>query len=136
MQQDAILPEVKRTAQLESRTEADSAVKATLNTLGERIPVDQAEKLAGELPEEYAGALTERSEAEPEEFPLEEFVRRVAERERYESSDASPVERHSRAVLTTLADAGLGSELSTVRDQLPDEYDALFEEGGSSRSEG
>jgi len=111
---------------MESRDAADRAVRATLATFGERIPADRVENIAAHLPEAYATALAEH-DGPPEDFSREEFVRRVTERQRYEHADTTPVVDHMQAVTATLADAGLGSELERVREQLPTEFDTLFE---------
>jgi uncharacterized protein (DUF2267 family) len=41
-----------------SRADAERAIHATLQTLGERIDREQARQLAAQLPEDYVRALT------------------------------------------------------------------------------
>ena len=61
---------------------AERAVQATLETLGERISGGESDDVAAELPEPLRDWV--RSEGNAEAFDLDEFLRRVAERERGE----------------------------------------------------
>lgn len=49
MRHDKIIGQVQARAQLASRGEAEAATRATLETLGERIPPGAAENLAAQL---------------------------------------------------------------------------------------
>ena len=59
---------------------AELAITATLETLNERLTGGEAKDLAAQLPKEVQPALQPKTE-EAEAFSLEEFYRRVAERE-------------------------------------------------------
>ena len=80
-----------------SRDEAEAATRATLQTLAERISAGQARDLAEQLPPELAPWLATIGGAEP--FDVDEFLRRVAERE---DTDISRAERDARAVFAAL----------------------------------
>jgi len=82
--------------------------------------------MAAQLLPEISDAMTSRSTDSPEEFDVDEFVSRVASREGGEVSEDEAVV-HSRAVMATLADAGVRTELQDAREQLPGEFATLFE---------
>ncbi|RDI72305.1 DUF2267 domain-containing protein [Halopelagius longus] len=129
MQREELLDGVARRARLESHDEAEHAALATLQTLGEHISEGEAEDVAERLPDEYEQTVTDRSDATPQEFSTEGFVRSVARRERGDVG-GEEARTHARAVFATLADAGLEDELQDARSQLPDEFDTLFETDG------
>jgi uncharacterized protein (DUF2267 family) len=100
---------------------AERAASATLSTLGERIASGEARDLARELPADIGRWLLDApGDAEP--FGVDEFVRRVAERE---GVDTDTAERHAAAVFVALARLVRSSELSDVIAQLPKEYERL-----------
>ncbi|HWF33941.1 MAG TPA: DUF2267 domain-containing protein, partial [Solirubrobacteraceae bacterium] len=95
--------------------EAERAARATLSTLGERITRGEADDIAAFLPRELREALTSAPEpAEP--FGLDEFLRRVAEREGVDEETALS---HARAVFVALGQAVAGGELRDMAAQLP-----------------
>ena len=106
--------------------EARLAIIATLETLGERISGGEASYLAEQLPEELKEPLHQAGE-DNEEFSLDEFLRRVGEREDVEADEAR---EHVSAVMTVLTEAVSGGELDNIRAQLPQEFEPLFEYGG------
>src|SRR2546423_9481935 len=75
------------------RESAERAVRATLQTLAERIAGGEARDLAEQLPPELAPWLATTSGAER--FDVDAFLRRVAGRE---GTDVATAERHVRAV--------------------------------------
>ena len=104
-----------------SRGEAEAAVRATLQTLAERISAGQARDLAEQLPPELAPWLATIGGAEP--FDVDEFLRRVAERE---NSDISRAERDARAVF-----AALGRSVrrpDALASELPRDFGPLLDE--------
>ncbi len=105
--------------------EARRAIIATLETLGERISGGEASDLAEQLPEELKEPLHQAGE-DNEEFSLDEFLRRVGEREDVEADEAR---EHVSAVMTVLTEACSGGELDNIRAQLPQEFEPLFEYG-------
>src|SRR4051812_38679800 len=100
MDHDQFLSMVASAARADRQT-AERAAQATLQTLAERIPDGQARQLADELPPEIAPLLW-RSPGAAQRFDLDEFVRRVAERE---GVDPPTAERHAAAVFTALSHA-------------------------------
>jgi uncharacterized protein (DUF2267 family) len=106
-----------------SLEEAERAARATLSTLAERITRGEADDIAGFLPRELRGELTAAPEpAEP--FGLDEFVRRVAEREGVDPATASG---HAQAVFTALGQAVAPGELRDMAAQLPRDFEPLLQ---------
>ena len=105
--------------------DARRAIIATLETLGERISGGEANDLAEQLPEELKEPLQQAGE-DNEEFSLDEFLRRVGEREDVETDVAR---NYTSAVMTVLKEAISGGELDNIRAQLPQEFEPLFEYG-------
>jgi uncharacterized protein (DUF2267 family) len=106
------------------REAAERAMRATLQTLGERIDRGEARQLASQLPAEVAPWLEQTPSAER--FDVDEFVGRVAEREGVGLADA---ERHARAVFVALGQAVSDKEIFDLAEQLPDDLDALLPKG-------
>lgn len=121
MKHDEFVSNVRTLAELESGEEAERAIRATLETLRERLAGNEPNNLADQLPEELATPL--RGEGGRESFSLTEFYRRVAEREGIEEIEAI---RHARAVTATLQAAVTTGEIDHIRDQLKEEYSELF----------
>jgi uncharacterized protein (DUF2267 family) len=103
-----------------SREEAERAVRATLEVLGERIDRNEARQLAAELPDAVPPWV--RTDTPAQGFGLDEFVRHVAERE-----DASPevADDHVAAVFAALRRAVSRDELADVAAELPREFAPL-----------
>jgi uncharacterized protein (DUF2267 family) len=104
--------------------EAEAATRATLETLGERISPGEARDLADRLPEQVSGWVHTDTNAEG--FGVDEFVRRVAERE---GIDALSAERHVRAVFLALWRATGARELADVASELSRDYAPLLPVG-------
>jgi uncharacterized protein (DUF2267 family) len=122
MRQEAFLALVQRAAG-SSRQQAETAVRATLRTLAERITLGEAEEIAAFLPSELRGDLMSAPEpAEP--YGVDEFVRRVAGREHV---DRDTAESHVRAVLAALRQAVAPAELTDVAAQLSGEFAPLLD---------
>lgn len=127
MQEDEFLDTVQRLTGLESRDQAYTITSATLGVLGQRITEGEAEDIASQLPEQINDVLINENE-EAEEFSADEFISRVDERVAMLSDvTASTPELYIRGVMTVLGDAVSGSELEDAHDQLPSEFDSLFE---------
>lgn len=121
MRHDEFISNVRTLAELESGEEAERAVRATLETLRERLAGNEPNNLADQLPEELSAPL--RGEGGQDNFSLTEFYRRVAEKEGIEEIEAV---RHARAVTATLQAAVTTGEMDHVRQQLKPEYAELF----------
>jgi uncharacterized protein (DUF2267 family) len=103
---------------------AERAAQATLTTLGERIGAGDARALARELPGDLGTWLLDATpDAEP--FGVEEFIRRVADRE---GVDTDTAERHAAAVFVALARLVRSSRLAHVTAQLSKDYGRLLGE--------
>lgn len=126
MKYDEFIGEVVHRARLGTTGAAVKAIRATLETLAERLYGDEADHLAAQLPEEI-GLYMQRV-GRNETFTLDEFFERVAEREDVDLPEAI---FHARAVISVVQDAVSAGELDDVRVQLPDEFAPLFEVGAT-----
>ena len=91
MQFDEFVGRVHNRAELASTGEALRAIRATLQTLSERVYFDEAQDLAAQLPREIGEYLTMVDDVES--FSLGEFLDRVAERETVDLPDATAPQR-------------------------------------------
>ena len=127
MKHDEFVARVRELAELGSNEEAERAIRATFETLKERLAGNEPNNLADQLPEEITEPL--RGEGSRDSFSLAEFYRRVSEREGIEETEAI---RHARAVATVLQAAVTTGEMDHIRDQLKPEYAELFGEPGEA----
>jgi uncharacterized protein (DUF2267 family) len=111
---------VEREADL-APPDAERAVQATLETLGERISGGESDDLAAELPEPLRHLV--RSQGNAEALDVDEFLRRVAERER---TDVASAKRHVRAVFAALGRTVSVAELSDMASELPKDFEPLL----------
>ena len=126
MQYGEFLGQVQHRAGLDSEQAAEKVTRTTLETLSERIGSGEAEDLGAQLPEEIGRHLSKVDDVES--FSWDEFVDRLVEREGIESrDDRADSVFHAQVVLDVVADAASPGEMSQVRDQLPGEFDELFE---------
>ena len=133
MDHDTFIGEVQNRAELPSRGAALSASRATLQTLGERIQEGEATNLAAQLPDELGRFLEENADT-TESFDFQEFISRVAERDEnlgdehgIDDDDLSAAALHARAVVDVLSEAVTEGQIEDIHDQLPDDYNDLFE---------
>lgn len=103
--------------------EAEEAIEATLEALGECLSGGEAEDIAAELPSELAEPLT-RAGGDPDSLSLEEFFGRVAEAQ---GSGQELARKHATAVLSVLGRAVDEGELSDMRSQLPKDFQPLLQ---------
>jgi uncharacterized protein (DUF2267 family) len=113
------------------REQAERTILATLRTLAERITGGEARDIAAFLPRELRPLLTDTPEP-AEGFDLDEFLRRVAEREG-EGVDRQAALEHARAVFTALGVAVAPGELRDMASQLPRDFEPLLEAAGLAR---
>jgi uncharacterized protein (DUF2267 family) len=130
MKHDEFIGQVQHRARLSSRGAAERATRATLEILAERLAGGEAKDLAAQLPPELAEHLRGGWSAMGERFSLDEFFRRVSQREGVDLPDAV---FHARAVIEVLSEAVSQGEMKDVRAQLPAEFDRLFEAGSSGQ---
>lgn len=123
MQHDELIGLVQERARLDSRGAAETATRATLETLAERLGGGLPQNLGGQLPPEIGRHLdVDRTER----FEVDEFFDRVAERET--AGVGKPQAAfHARAVLSVVDEATTGGQLDRVREQLTPEWSQVFD---------
>ncbi len=131
MKHDEFVAEVQRRAHLGSLDEAIRAAGATLETLGERLPDEEAHILARELPpglKQYvAGALN------GQDFDLDEFFNRVAARE---GVDVDAATYRARVVMAVLRNAISPGTLAKLLNRLPGDHSSLIGGVGKGHAPG
>ena len=110
------------------REVAERAARATLETLGQRLPANEAEDLAAQLPPPLAEFLHQTA-AQDDEFPVDEFYLRVAELGDLQPDEA---EAQTKAVLAVLDDAVSAGQITDLIAALPADYGDLLAETGSA----
>lgn len=118
-----LLSAVERTDEFDSEDEAREATKATLETFGERLARGEAMDIADFLGPNPTAWIVEDQEEPADEFDIETFVERVADREGVSKQAA---QRHAQAVFEGFDRVVPESELNRARTQLPDGYAMLF----------
>jgi uncharacterized protein (DUF2267 family) len=102
--------------------EGERAAAATLTTLAERLSAGEARDVADELPPEARHWLAGAGD-DAEAFTVEEFLRRVAERE---DVDLGTAERHARAVFVAVTRNLSRQELRDMMSELPKDFGRLL----------
>jgi uncharacterized protein (DUF2267 family) len=135
VQHDEFIGQVQAKARLSSRGDAERATRATLETLGERIPEGLADNIAAQLPHEigehlrrtivYGGVGT------GERFDSREFVRRVSERAGTDEPRAAFL---ARVVFEVVDEATSGTLTRKVADSLPDDLRNLVTAGSTGEA--
>lgn len=120
---DRFIKHVQLAAQLSSREEAERATIATLETIRDRIVGDEAKDLASQLPAELKQYLHGREGENGQFFCLEEFVKRVSEKEDVERTHAAI---HVRAVFTVLQEAITPGEFADFQANFSENYADMF----------
>jgi uncharacterized protein (DUF2267 family) len=132
MQHDHFIGQVQARARLASRGEAESATRAVLETLGERIPDGLSDNLAAQLPREIGEHLRRTEspfgDATGQRFDRSEFVERVALRGGFDPPKAAYA---ARSVFEVVDEATQGGIMSRVRETLPDDLRTLVSAGSS-----
>jgi uncharacterized protein (DUF2267 family) len=113
---------VEREAQV-PHDQAERAVSATLETLGERISGGEAHDLAEQLPPELQELVDKHAGDGPQPLSAEQFLWRVQAREHAPSEE---VEDHVRAVFAALRQAISPDEISDLASELPRELEMLL----------
>ena len=121
MKYDDVVGNVQDKAALDSNGAAVAAIRATLETLGERLSADEAKDLAAQLPREIAVYMTDAGEAQR--FSLDDFFKKVSERE---PADLPEATYHARAVVEVLSECVSAGEMGDVRQQFPADWRPLF----------
>ena len=117
---EKFVTDVQRRARLDSAEAAESAARATLRVLAERLPAPRREALAGALPAPLCDDLS-RPGVATRQFPVREFFNRVA---RADVCSATSQEARPRAaaVIATLRDTLPVQLYDDLVDQLPPDY--------------
>lgn len=127
MKYDEFVGQVQHGAKLASRGEAVKAIRATLETLSERLSGGEPKDLASQLPEEIGIYLRHTLEGLSQPFSLQEFYLRVSLRAHVPVPRAIHQARSVMAVLQTAVSQG---EIDDVRKQLPAQFHELFTQPG------
>jgi len=117
---------VQSRARLGSRGSALEAIRASLETLSLRLGHENSQGIARQLPREIAAYLlvVADDDRHVQQFPLDEFLQRICAKEDVQYSDAIV---HARVVLEVLTEAVSPRVMDEVRNQLPEEFQPLFE---------
>jgi uncharacterized protein (DUF2267 family) len=130
MKHDEFIGQVQARAHLGGRDQAERAIRATLETLGERVPEGLADNLAAQLPHEI-GEHLRRTEVfgglgTGEHFGRDEFIQRVARRA---GGDEPRAMFLARVVLEVTDEATQGRIMNKVRDSLTEDIRELATAG-------
>ena len=115
MNHDEFVGQVQHRGHLPSRGDAETIIRATFETLGERLLPKAAAHVAAQLPPELGRHLRDR---QFEHLSVHDFCERVAEREH---ADVQKAAFHARCVFDTMRDAVSPGVVSKVERQLPGE---------------
>ena len=113
---DEFTGEVQHRLQLPGTGESVRAIRATLMTLGERLPAGNAEDLAGSLPMEIEWYMTGAVHEHGQRFDWQEFVNRISEIEQADPADAA---YHARVIVDLIEAIVPASDFRQLRDSLP-----------------
>ena len=138
---DEFTGEIQHRLELPGTGESVRSIRATLMTLGQRIPEGNAEDLAASLPMEIKWYMTGAVQDHGQRFDWSEFVERVSEIEGGDPRDAA---YHARVILDLVHTVVPESDFRDLRGQLPESEDdenwrKLFEvvdAGGWSNDDG
>ncbi|MFW5918907.1 MAG: DUF2267 domain-containing protein [Halanaeroarchaeum sp.] len=111
---------VQHRLELPGTGEAVRAIRATLMTLGSRIPAGNAEDLAASLPMEIKWYMTGAVEEHGQRFDWREFVDRVGE---ITGEDPPETAYHAQIIVDLVEDVVPASDFRQLRDQLPESED-------------
>jgi len=117
---DEFTGEVQHRLELPGTGETVRAIRATLMTLGRRIPEGNAEDLAASLPMEIKWFLTGAVHDHGQRFGWSEFVSRVSE---IEQTDRSAAAYHAKVIVDLVSTVVPPSDFQQLRDQLPESED-------------
>jgi uncharacterized protein (DUF2267 family) len=114
---------VEEHTKLGTREEANAITKSVLETLGERLDHKVRNGVAAQLPDELKDFLLARSN-NTDRCELAEFYNRVGARADLEYQDAT---ERTLQVFSVLRQAIAEGEIQDTLENLPSEYEALFE---------
>ena len=111
---------VQHRLELPGTGETVRAIRATLSTLGQRIPAGNAEDLAASLPMEIQWYMTGAVAEHGQRFDWQEFVTRVSEITGAERPEAA---YQAQVIVDLVASQVPQSDLRQLRDSLPESED-------------
>ncbi|EMA56106.1 DUF2267 domain-containing protein [Halococcus thailandensis] len=117
---DEFIGEIQHRLELPGTGESVRAIRATLLTLGKRIPEGHADDLAASLPMEIKWYLTGAVNEHSQRFDWSEFVSRVSEIEKTDPADAA---YHARVIVDFVQTLVPESDFQQLRDSLPESED-------------
>jgi uncharacterized protein (DUF2267 family) len=115
---DEFTGSVQHRLELPGSGETLRSIRATLTTLGERLPAGNAEDLAASLPMEIKWYLTGAVHEHGQRFDWTEFVTRVSDRGKADPSDAA---YQARVIVDLVHDQVPESDFQQLRDSLPED---------------
>lgn len=123
MEYAEFITHVQSLAQSNSREEAESATRATLETIKERIAGDEATDIANQLPQELGQYLQGREGEGDQSFNLQEFIARTSQKENIEPTTTAI---HVRAVFAVLQNAIKPESFAKFHKHFSHDYEELF----------
>jgi uncharacterized protein (DUF2267 family) len=120
---------VQSLAQSNSREEAEVATRATLETVRELIPKDEAQELAAQIPPELGECLRGREIEASQSFHLQEFIERTSQKENVEPTTTA---MHVRAVFAVLQNAVTPEKFKKFHTYFSHDYEELFATSSTS----
>ncbi|GAB6861398.1 DUF2267 domain-containing protein [Haloplanus litoreus] len=120
MKFDEFTGTVQHRLELPGTGETLRAIRATLMTLGQRIPAGAAEDLAASLPIEIKWYMTGAVHEHGQRFDWAEFITRVSDIENADRADAA---YHAQVIVDMIHDLVPASDFRQLRDQLPESED-------------
>lgn len=129
MKFDEFTGQVQHRLELPGTGETLRAIRATLSTLGQRLPEGHANDLAASLPIEIKWYLTGAVHEHGQRFDWSEFVARVSEIEQTDPADAA---YHARVIIDLVETIVPDSDFHELRNALPESdekenWGSLFE---------
>jgi uncharacterized protein (DUF2267 family) len=132
MRYDEFISRVQDRARLPDKEKAELATRATLETLGERIPEGLAGNVAAQLPPEAGESLRRAAasagEGTGERFDRREFLARIRERI---GDDEPETTYEARMVFEVMAEATGPGMMTRIREALPKDVRELVGAGGT-----
>lgn len=117
---DEFTGEIQHRLELPGTGETVRAIRATLMTLGQRIPEGHAADFAASLPTEINWYMTGAPREHGERFDWREFVARVSEIEGVDPPEAA---YHAQVIMDLVSTVVPASDLRQLRDSLPESQD-------------
>ena len=134
MKYEEFIEQVQKRAHLASKSDAERATRAALETLAECISKEERYDAASQLPrglalyleQPFLGTWNQPAPSSKRNFSLDEFFQRMSIREDVPPATAR---EHAHAVVSVLLEALSRGEFEDIRRQLPIEYYYEFFEG-------